>query len=273
MRSTHTRPVFSLVVGLLLMASTAGARAGCSRALEVPVAPLGFSIIVQGDKASGVFVEFMQQVAASAGCEVHMQPVPRARLEFMYEHGEADLLLAATRTDSRDQFGRFIPLVRTRAVMVSLESERPAIHSLAELVATPGLRLALVRGFDYGPAYRAAIEQLQRQGRVFLEKDPQEIARILKAKMADATIMPASALYGAAVEDKRVSDIADKLRIEPLDELPWSYGGLYLSNKIAPADREILDKAIQEANRNQAMLNAYRRYYPPELVAATTRAL
>lgn len=269
----RARIVSMLGAVLLVAAAPPRASAACSRTLEVPVAPLGFSVIIEGDKASGVFVEFMQQVAASAGCRVHMQPVPRARLEFMFEHGEADVMLAATPSASRDKFGQFIPLVRTRAVMVSLDRERPAIHSLAELVATPGLRLAVVRGFDYGPAYRAAIDQLQRQGRVFLQKDAHDIARMLKANMADVTIMPASVLYGAAVTDKRISDIADRLRIEPLGELPWSFGGLYLSNHIPPADRESLEKAIQAANRNHAMLNAYRLYYPPDLVAAGTRAL
>src|SRR5690242_6630543 len=124
----RARLVWTLCAALFIAAAAPAARAGCSRTLEVPVAPLGFSIIIDGDKASGVFVEFMQQVAANAGCQLHMPPVPRARLEFMFEHGEADLMLAATRSDARDQYGQFIPLVRTRAVMVSLDDERPAIH-------------------------------------------------------------------------------------------------------------------------------------------------
>lgn len=262
-----------LSVVLLCLAAPPSASAACSRPLDVPVASIGFSVIVDGDKASGVFVEFMRQVAATAGCELRMPPVPRARLEFMFAQGDADVLLASTQSESRDQSGTFIPLVRTRAVMVSLNGPRPAIRSLAELIATPGVRVAVVRGFDYGPAYQSAIEQLEKQNRLFFEKDPLEIARLLKAKMADVTIMPASALYGAAVADNRVSDIATNLRIEPLEELPWSFGGMYLSRRIPEADRKALEQAIHQANRNQALLNAYRRYYPAELVAAGTRAL
>lgn len=249
------------------------ANAACSRPLEVPLAPIGFSVKVDGDKASGVFVEFIRQVADSVGCQLRMHPVPRARLEFMFEKGEADVMLAATRSEKRDQSGHFIPLVQSRAVMVSLGGSRPAIHSLAELIAMPGLRVAVVRGYDYGPAYQRAVEQLERQNRLFQEKDPLEIARLLKGKMVDATIMPASTLYGAAVVDSRVADIATRLRIEPLEEMPWHLGGLYLSHKLPEADRAALEKAIQAANRNHALLNAYRRYYPAELVAATTRAL
>lgn len=267
------RTISLLLTVLLTWTASPAASAGCSRPLEVPLAPLGFSVILDGDKARGVFVEFIQQVAASAGCELHMPPVPRARLEFMFEQGEADVMLAATRSDKRDQSGHFIPLVQSRAVMVSLDGSRPAIHSLADLIATPGLRVAVVRGFDYGPAYQRAVDQLSRQHRLFLEKDPLEIARMLKAKMVDATIMPASALYGAAVADSRVSDIATRLRIEPLEELPWHLGGLYLSRRLPEADQAILEKAILAANRNHALLNAYRQYYPAELVAAGTRAL
>jgi polar amino acid transport system substrate-binding protein len=258
---------------LLLALAPPLASAGCTRPLEVPVAPLGFSVIVEGDKTSGVFVDFIQQVAAGAGCEVRMHPVPRARLEYLFEQGEADLLVASTHSDKRDQSGHFIPLVRSRAVMVSLDRARPAIHSLAELLATPGLRVAVVRGLDYGPAYQNALEQLEKQKRLFREKDPTDIARVLKAKMADVTILPPATLYGAAVADPRVSDIATNLRLEPLDELPWSFGGLYLSKRLTQADRELLEKAIQEANRGNAMLRAYQRYYPPDLIAAGTRAL
>lgn len=257
-----------------LLAWSVQAQAGCSRPIVVPVSPIGLSVVVKNDKVSGVFPEFMEEVAALAGCELRMTPVPRARLEAMFEQGTADILVAATHAEHRDQFGQFIPLVQTRAMLVSLESARSPIHSIEELLAFPALKVALVRGFDYGPAYLGMIEKLRLQGRVSFEKDPLEVARLLKAHIVDVTIMPASALYGAAVGDPRVSDIANRLRAEPLDDLPWAPAGVYLSlRSLNDADRKTLEAALREASRGQRLFQAYRRYYPAHLVALGTRAL
>ncbi|MGZ3184211.1 MAG: substrate-binding periplasmic protein [Telluria sp.] len=267
----HTRAALAIFA---LAAAPWAAYAGCSRPIEAPVAPIGLSIVVKENQVSGVFPEFIQSALDAAGCSIRMHPVPRARVEVMFEQGSADMLLAATHSERRDEFGQFVPLLQTRAVLLSLDGPRPAIHSIAELLAQRSLRLAVVRGFDYGPAYRGLVEQLTQQKRIYLQKDPLEIARMLKAGMVDATIMPASALYGAAIGDARVSDIAARLRFEPLDELPWTQAGVYLSLRaLTPADRQTLDAALTAAAKGQALLQAYRRYYPAYLVAAGTRPL
>ncbi len=261
----------------LLMASAClplAAGAGCSRPINVPVAPIGMSVTVKGQDVGGVFPELLNRLGAAAGCQFKWTVVPRARLEAMFELGSADLIVAATHSERRDQLGLFIPMITSRATLVGLAGARPPLHSMAQLLAQKQLRVALVRGYDYGPAYLELSRQLAEQGRLMLEPDPVSVARLLQGGMVDVTILPPSALIGAIKTDSRVEGLAGRLRVEPLDELPWSKSGVYLSNKsLAPADRALLEQMLAEAGKSGALWDAYKRYYSPEILNDSTRPL
>jgi hypothetical protein len=92
-------------LALLLLASPAWG--ACVRPIVVPVSPLGVSVIVDGTAVSGVFPQLLEQLGAKAGCQFVWSVVPRIRAEMMFEDGKADLLVAATRSDKRDQSGLF----------------------------------------------------------------------------------------------------------------------------------------------------------------------
>lgn len=259
-------------LALLLLASPAWG--GCSRAINVPVSPLGVSVIVHGTAVSGVFPELLEQLGAKAGCQFVWSVVPRARAEMMFEDGKADLLVAATRSDKRDQSGLFVPLVASRASLVSVEKQQAPVASMAQLLAQPKVRVALVRGYDYGPAYQELIRRLTQQKRLFLEPDALSVARLLDAGMADATILPTTAVVGAIATDARVVGLRGRLRFEALEELPWSKGGVYIStNSLSEADRATLEQMLVGAARSGTLYNAYLRYFSATVLAHSTRPL
>lgn len=256
-----------------LLASPA-ALAGCSRPIVVPVTPMGVSVIVRDDDVSGVFPEMLEQFGAKAGCHFVWKVVPRARLEVMFEEGRADLLVAATQSDKRDQSGIFIPQVITRASLVSVEKGQVPINSMAQLLTQTRLRVALVRGFDYGPAYQELSRALGQQKRLFLEPDVISVARLLEAGMADVTILPSTAVYGASATDERLLGLQKRLRVEALEELPWTKGGIYVSTKSLPeADRALLEQLLLHAARTGALYKGYQRYFPPHIMSSSTRPL
>ncbi|TFW22763.1 transporter substrate-binding domain-containing protein [Massilia arenosa] len=263
----------------LLAAATAAvpllASAGCSRPITVPVSPIGQSIRIDKDgQISGVFPALMRDIGAKTGCEIRMSEVPRARLEMMFEQGHADMLLAATHAERRDKYGQFVPLIQTRAVLMSLDHQRAPIKTMAELAARPELKLVLVRGFDYGPAYNALSRRLQAAHRLVLAKDPLEVARMLQSRIADVTIMPASGLYGAAKADPRTASIAEQFRVEPLEELPWGLAGVYLSTQSLTADdRAVLESGLNAAAKAGALYHAYKGFYPANIFAFSSRPL
>ena len=261
-------------VALLVLGSAPSAMAACSRPIQAPAAPIGLSVIVKGSEVSGAFPEFLAAVGRKTGCRFVFPVVPRARLEVMFENGQADLIMASVQSDQRDRHGSFIPLVSSRVTLVSLDSKRPPVSSMADILNRRELSLVLVRGYDYGFAYRGLLDALGAEGRVRFEKDPLGVARALKGGIADATIMPPTALIGAVQGDPRVADIVSRIRVEPLDELSWSKGGLYLSaTSLPPRDRALLEQAFADAARQGLLFQAYQRYYPPAVLALSTRPL
>ncbi len=263
----------TLVLALAALAC-AGAHAGCSRVIQVPVAAIGLSVIVNGDNISGIYPDLLRGLTDKEGCNFAFSAVPRARLEVMFETGRADLLVPASKTPKRDALGTFVGLVQNRPLLLSLQSRRPTIGSVRELLEQPGLKVALVRGFDYGQAYQDMVNVLGQQGRLILEVDALSIARLLKAGTADVTIMAPTILAGAVQGDERVQDMADKLRMETLEELPWGSSGVYISNSsVNPQDKTALRDALERAARSGDVWKSFQRYYSPAILKGGIRPL
>lgn len=246
--------------------------AGCSRPLQVPVASTGQSVIINDTEISGIYPDLLRAVSAKEGCEFVLSPVPRARLELMFETGKADLLVPATRTPRRDELGIFVPLTRNRATVISLDGKRPPVKTAYELVERKDVRAVLVRGFDYGVAYQELVDALARQNRILYEPDPLAVARFIKANPNDVTIMSPVIFYGAIQDDPRVGDLVERVRFEPLAELPWGESGLYLSKtSLGKEDTTTLLGIFTRASQAGTVWKSFQTYYPPNVLKEAIR--
>lgn len=262
-----------LSFGLGVFGATA-ALAACSRVIQVPVAAIGQSVQIDGDAITGIYPDLLRGLSDKEGCTFVMSEVPRARLEIMFETGRADLLIPATKTPKRDAAGSFVALIRNRATLLSIQSNRGAIKTVRDLQDNSKLKVALVRGFDYGPVYQELMAALGKQGRLILEVDAVSVARLLKAGTADVTIMAPTILAGAVQGDERVQNILDKLRIEPLDDLPWGDSGVYISNtSLNPQDKAALLDALERVARSGEVWKGFLRYYNPAILKGSIRPL
>lgn len=251
-----------------------GASAICSRPINVPMASTGLSVVVDGDAVSGIYPDLLRVMSEKEGCTFATTAVPRARLEVLFESGRADLLIPASKTPKRDALGTFVPLIHSRALLLSIPSKRQAIGSVRELLAHPELKVALVRGFDYGQAYQDMAAALSKQGRLILEVDALSVARLLKAGTVDATFMGATILAGSVRGDERVRDVVDGLRIEALEEIPWGSSGVYISNtSLSPADKAAVQGALERAARSGDVWKSFQHYYSPVILKASIRPL
>ncbi|KAB8044505.1 substrate-binding periplasmic protein [Janthinobacterium aquaticum] len=244
----------------------------CSRDIVVPVAPIGASVVINGNSITGVYPDVLRTLGAKMGCNFIFTPVPRARLEALFEAGKADILIPATSTPRRDQHGLFIPLLGNRPLLITLAGTRAPISNMQELIERRELRVALVRGYDYGTPYQLMARELSSQGRLFYEVDALSVARLMQSGFIDATIMGPTILAGVAQNDARVHGLADKLRLEALPELPWGQSGAYLSRKsLNTDDQTLLRDLLEKAARSGAVLESFQRHHRPELVAASIR--
>ncbi|MFZ6745127.1 substrate-binding periplasmic protein [Undibacterium sp. JH2W] len=263
-------PALRILLLCSLMALAQQAFAVCSRVISVPVAATGRSVLINGDNIEGIYPDILRSLGDA--CKFTLTAVPRARLELLFETGRADLLIPASRTAKRDEHGIFIPLVYNRATLISMESNRPVIVSMQDLLDKKDLKVALVRGFDYGPAYQDIIKELGKQGRLYFDADPLSIARLLKAGISDLTIMAPSILAGAIMDDARVQDMLDKLRYEPLPELAWGDSGVYISKKsLSNEDRAALKEMLEQVAKSGVVWKSFQRYYPAHVLKESIR--
>jgi polar amino acid transport system substrate-binding protein len=261
----------SILCLLLSLTVAAPSRASCSRPINAPVAASGLSVIIQDQDVSGIYPDLLNEMGAHAGCRFVYKPVPRARQEAMFETGMADMLFPAPRTARRDQYGTFIPIIQARATVISIDPRHEPIRSLAQLKGT-ALRVAVVRGFDYGEAYQQFLRDAAPGGRLFVEADPVAVARLLQAGFADVAVMTPTILAGAIVGDKRLTGMLERLRIEPVEELVWGDTGIYLSKAaLSEADRQQLERSLSALARSPAVWASYKRYYPADILAASLR--
>jgi polar amino acid transport system substrate-binding protein len=263
------RPYLAVAAALL---AAPLAQAGCSRDIQVPVSNTGASIVINGDRITGIYPELLRSLGQKEGCHFNFSPVPRARLELMFETGKADVLIPATRTAARDVNGVFVPMMRHRATLISVASNRPVITTAQELLERREVRVAVVRGFDYGEAYQALIRELNKQGRLFTEVDPTAVARLMHLGAVDMTIMGPTILAGVINREPRVNGLLDKLKLEPIPELPWQYNGVYVSRRsLSAEDQAALIELLEKAAKSGAVLEAFQRYHRADIMAESVR--
>lgn len=255
-----------------LLALPAMAWGACSRAILVPVSPLGITITVDGQNVGGIFPDMLRAAGAAAGCDFNWLVAPRARIEAMFEAGQSDVLLAASRSPKRDLIGTYVPMVGTRATLISIDPKRAPVSSIAELLKRKELRVALVRGYDFGDAYQMLVQKLGEQNRLIFEASSTKVARLINEGMADVTIMTTVGMAGTILMDERLKGMMEKLRIEALDELPWSDTGVYISKTtISENDREMLERIVTAVSKKKTLWEAYRRHYPANVLAEGIR--
>jgi polar amino acid transport system substrate-binding protein len=257
-----------------LLATAARAEAGCSRPINVPMAPIGLSVSFDDAKAQGIYPTMLREVGTSAHCQFDIHKVPRARLQTLFDAGQADMLIPASATPTRDAAAEFVPLIQVRASLLTLEGDAPVPRSLAELLALPDYKLVVVRGFSFGPAYDSAIATLRQRQRLVEEADPSGVARALRQGLAQATVMTASILVGTLAIEPELSPLLKRLRVEPLEELGWHASGLYLSRRsLSEADRRALRQAFGQVARNGRIWQLFNELHPPGSLGVSIRPL
>jgi polar amino acid transport system substrate-binding protein len=234
---TWTRLAPAALAALALLPVAAAPPDGsCSRPIEVPMAPVGQSVAFDGTRGLGILPALLQELGPAVGCDFRIRRVPRARLQHMFENGQADLLMPATASPSRDDDGEFVPLFQVRPTLLTLADAAPTVpQTVRELLERPDYKLATVRGFSFGSVYEGMVAALRRERRLVEEADPAGVARALRQGLAQGTVMTANVLLDTMAREADLAGLAAQLRIAPLQELGWSDSGASTPRPIPPA--------------------------------------
>ncbi|WP_423023653.1 substrate-binding periplasmic protein [Undibacterium sp. SXout20W] len=259
--------IFSACSGLF-----SEAHAKCTRKIHVAFSPTGLTAIAKDNEISGVYPDLLSSMANKDGCLFNFSIVPRARQELMFQNGQTDLLLPAIRTSRRDAFGTFVPLLYTRAALISIQSDLPPVSSIQDLLDRKSAKVVVVRGYDYGDVYVNLMQELMKQERLIYEANPGSVARMLKAGAAEYTLMAPYILIGEVARDARVRDLEDKLHFEILSEIPWLDSGVYLSTKtLTEQDKQSLQVLFNSAAKSGFVWKFFQNYYQSEALNLGSR--
>jgi polar amino acid transport system substrate-binding protein len=250
------------------------ALAGCSRPLQVPVAPIGQAVTVAQGKVGGIFPELLRVEAARAGCVIEFQVVPRSRMEKLFELGQADLLMPARRSARRDAYGHFVAMIRSRAVLLAMEPHVPAIRSVAELLQHGELRVGVVRGYDYDEGYQELLRQLAAQQRLAEANDPVSLARMLDSGSIQVAVVTPTAVTGALRASGQWTSLIARLHAIPVEELSWGESGAYVTRNAAlsEADRQRARAMLEHIARSGAAWREFQRHFPEPNLSESVRA-
>jgi polar amino acid transport system substrate-binding protein len=233
------------------LAGTAGAAAadegpapGCSRAIGVSVPSVGpIAAADRGDMFMAATRAFFDRIGERTSCRFTYQVVSPARAVQLLKDGRTDIVPGLNQTPERDAVATFVRDHGVRPALITMTDQAIAIHSAAELPASP-IRLGVVRGADYGPAYRAVIAAPALQSRLTLSVDFPKTAGDLAAGRIDATIATAPTFIEAA----RIARITDRIRLTPLDDLPAVPSGSYLVERaLSVGDAALLLAALRDS--------------------------
>lgn len=258
----------------LMLLTSPSAHAGCTRPLDAPMAPAGLSVMFDGERAGGLYPTLLRELGVTLDCEFLISRMPRARVQKLFESGQADLLTPASASPSRDADGEFVPLIQVRASLVTLSRVKQVPRSLAALLAQRNFKLAVVRGFTFGPAYDRALATLRAQHRLIEEPDPAGVGRALRQGLAEGAIMSANILLGTLAHEPDLAPLVPQARVQALDELRWADSGLYLSrHTLSEDERRMLRAALMQAARSGRVWRLFNDIYPPDSLTGSVRAL
>ncbi|MBR7799782.1 transporter substrate-binding domain-containing protein [Undibacterium fentianense] len=262
----------ALILLLLWTSAISDVFANCSRPIQVPVAISGYIVMYRDHQFSGMIPDFLSLIEQKSNCRFTYIHVPKNRQEIMFERGEADLLIATVKTDRRQKIGDFIPFIKLRPTLISVESGQAPIHRFRDLLQRKELKLVVVRAYDYGPEYRSIVEAMHLQKRLIVETDSVSVARLMRGNPHYVTIMTPTLFYGMVQTEQRLEGMAGKVRYETVTELDWIESGIYVSKtSLKSSEQNFLKSQIERLATTDAIWKAYLQHYPADVVKVGMR--
>jgi polar amino acid transport system substrate-binding protein len=257
---------FGNILFVSLIVHFASANAACSRIINVPVAPTGTSVIVKDNEVSGVFPEMLKGIGSKVGCQFNFPIVPRNRLSIMFmQTNEADLFLPSTQTKERDQMGLFMPFLKMRLALFTLQDKKIDKINVQQLLAKKDWMAITVRGYSIGEEYVNLFTQLEKEKRVTYADDVLMLTRMLKAGRADFAILLPSLFFSSFENDESDITLKNAFSFVYLEGMSSISSGVYISKKsLNQHDQHTLRTMFASVDK-ATLKHYYKTYSSPEI--------
>lgn len=115
---------------------------------------------------SGIDKDVIEALARRSGCILEQRLDSRVRIWDQLARGTLDITVSGVETAERLKLAEFYPYISTRNYVLLRKTLAPQFSGAEAFLAAREHRIAVVRGFRYGPQLDALIQQLREQGRV-----------------------------------------------------------------------------------------------------------
>lgn len=204
-------------LALVLMPVLAGAclpaHAEKAAAPTCPSRPIVVGLYELGNfyhSGTGLDKDVAEELRKRSGCKFSYKVLQRRAIWPAMQNGSVDMTLSAAATPERTVFAWAEPYMWVKNMVVLRTDTGSGVHSMADFIADPNLRLGVGRGFAAGPAYEDFVTQLRNIGRVEDVDDGDRLYAMFKVGRFQALVAP-KLVYDAYLKDE-IS--AGKVRIE-----------------------------------------------------------
>lgn len=201
-----------VIVGALAAWLAGAAMAQQKAGPACPARPVAVGVYEFGSfyhAGNGLDKDVADQLATRSGCKFELRLMSRAMIWRELQTGSLDMTLSAAATPERTAFAWATPYLWIKNKILLSKDVDAAIHSGADFIAAPNLRIGVARGYYIGKTYDELIVQLRNIARVEDVSTTEQLYAMFKAGRYHAVI-GAPLVYTGYLRD-------DQARVEDWD--------------------------------------------------------
>ena len=223
------------------------------------------------ERLTGLDIEVTRSVAKRAGYRVIFHEVDWDENVSAVREGRLDFAMAATPEESRRAWAWFtIPYRKETIALVTRKREAPAWQSkdpvdrLKQLLVA-GRKLAVMRGFYYGPKVSALLNQAEFSAQILFFKDDSGSLDALLSGTADAFLADQLSAASAAAQANAMNLIAADS--DPIYEADLSL--MFSKKNVSAGMLADFDTALSQMQSSGEIKRITRHYLIPQLLLIT----
>lgn len=176
---------------------------GCLEPIKVSL--FDFGKLYSKDKDAGVDKDLVKLLQDESGCQFEIQVKPRARIWLELSAGGTDLATAGISNPEREQYGFFVPYVRSKNVVL-IDKKFKKVNSFEEFQKAEGrTRVGVVRSFKHGEKIDAFLESETKLGKVSEFVSVEDVGQAF-VKGSIQMMFGASLVYPSLLEQLKLKD-------------------------------------------------------------------
>ncbi len=150
---------------------------------------------------TGLDKDLAEELRKRSGCIFSYKVMQRRAIWPALQSGSVDMTFSAVGTPERMVFAWAEPYMWVKNMLVLRKDASSSVHSLADFIADPNLRLGHGRAHAAGPAFEDFVTQLRNIGRVEDVDDTDRMYAMFKAGRFQAMVAP-KLVYGSYLKDE-----------------------------------------------------------------------